>query len=185
MPAFKERFGVSHQSESAYANTNGWIVSIATAGAAFGCLSCSWLNSRLGRIKTLLIYTVIYVGGVLGQTFSNGSLAALYVARIIAGFGIGGTTVVPSIYLSEIAPEAYPRPHHRTICRTSAVGRCFWILLQLWCDQVSFRYGATVATPHGPSKSSLRSFGASAFCSLQNPLVGYYLSIAEPRLSPT
>jgi MFS family permease len=63
---------------------------------------CSWLNTRLGRKKTLLIYTVIYIGGVLGQTFSRGSLTALYVSRVVAGIGIGGTTVVPSIYLSEV-----------------------------------------------------------------------------------
>lgn len=43
------------------------------------------------------------MGGIFGQTFSNGSLAALYVSRVIAGFGIGGTTVVPSIYLSEVS----------------------------------------------------------------------------------
>jgi MFS family permease len=48
---------------------------------------------------------VIYIAGVFGQTFSNGSLTALYISRVIAGFGIGGTTVVPSIYLSEIAPK--------------------------------------------------------------------------------
>jgi hypothetical protein len=48
---------------------------------------------------------VIYIAGCLGQTFSNGSLTALYITRIISGFGIGGTTVVPSVYLSEIAPK--------------------------------------------------------------------------------
>ncbi|KAK6383670.1 hypothetical protein LTS17_002962 [Exophiala oligosperma] len=105
MPVFKKKFGLDSQSSDTYANTKGWIVSIATAGAVFGCLSCSWLNTRFGRKKALLIYTVIYMGGIFGQTFSNGSLAALYVSRVIAGFGIGGTTVVPSIYLSEIAPR--------------------------------------------------------------------------------
>jgi len=118
MPAFKERFNIASQSEHEYANTKGWIVSIATAGAVFGCLmvcplpliriwftniaQCSWMNSRFGRKKTLFLYTIIYIAGVFGQTFSNGSLTALYIARIISGFGIGGTTVVPSIYLSEV-----------------------------------------------------------------------------------
>ncbi|KIW19823.1 hypothetical protein PV08_00398 [Exophiala spinifera] len=105
MPIFMKKFGLDSQSDAEYANTKGWIVSIATAGAVFGCLICSWLNTRFGRKKTLLIYTIIYMGGIFGQTFSNGSLAALYVSRVIAGFGIGGTTVVPSVYLSEIAPR--------------------------------------------------------------------------------
>lgn len=32
------KFGVADQSDTQYANTKGWIVSIATAGAVFGCL---------------------------------------------------------------------------------------------------------------------------------------------------
>lgn len=43
------------------------------------------------------------MAGVLGQTFSAGSLTALYISRVISGFGIGGTTVVPSVYLSEVS----------------------------------------------------------------------------------
>lgn len=35
---FKETFGLSTQSDADYANTKGWIVAIATAGAVFGCL---------------------------------------------------------------------------------------------------------------------------------------------------
>lgn len=46
--------------------------------------------------------TVIYIGGCFGQAFSNGSLAALYVTRIISGVGIGATTVLPSIYITEV-----------------------------------------------------------------------------------
>lgn len=72
-------------------------------------MQCSWLNSHLGRRKTLLIYTIIYIAGILGQTFSGGSLTALYITRIISGFGIGGTTVVPSIYLSEVCPKTSTR----------------------------------------------------------------------------
>jgi hypothetical protein len=38
---FKRRFGIDHLSEDEYAGTKGWIVSIATAGAVFGCLGVS------------------------------------------------------------------------------------------------------------------------------------------------
>lgn len=78
---------------------------------------CSWLNSRLGRKKTLLAYTLIYAAGILGQTFSNGSLAGLYVARVISGFGIGGTTVVPSIYLSEVSYSSVIYQQHTNMYR--------------------------------------------------------------------
>lgn len=102
MDSFKERFGIAHQTEAEYANTKGWIVAIATAGAVFGCLACVWLTQRLGRTRTFQLFTVIYIGGCFGQAFSNGSLAALYVTRIISGIGIGATTVLPSIYITEV-----------------------------------------------------------------------------------
>lgn len=104
MQSFKNRFGVAHQTDDQYANTKGWVVSIATAGAVFGCLSCVNLIQRLGRKNTLLLFTIIYIAGILGQTFSGGNLSALYASRFISGLGIGTTTVIPYIYLAEIAP---------------------------------------------------------------------------------
>ncbi|PVI00957.1 general substrate transporter [Periconia macrospinosa] len=103
---FKKKFGVYHETEAQYANTKGWIVSIATAGAVFGCLACVNLVQILGRKRTMILFTVVYVAGILGQTFSNGNLSALYATRFITGIGIGTTTVLPSIYLTEIAPRS-------------------------------------------------------------------------------
>jgi MFS family permease len=102
MKSFKQRFGLDDETDAEYANTKGWIVAIATAGAVFGCLSCINLVQRLGRKNTLLLFTLIYIAGIFGQTFSNGNLAALYASRFISGLGIGTTTVIPSIYLAEV-----------------------------------------------------------------------------------
>lgn len=99
-------FGLDKHSEHAYANTKGWIVAIATAGAVFGCLACIWVTQRLGRKLTFQLFTVIYIAGILGQTFSKGSLGGLYASRVVAGIGIGTTTVIPSIYIAEIAPQS-------------------------------------------------------------------------------
>ncbi|KAK8082399.1 quinate permease [Apiospora saccharicola] len=106
MPSFKKRFGLDHLSEQAYANTKGWILAIATAGAVFGYLSCVYMTQRLGRKFTFQILSVVYIAGVLGQTFSGGNLAALYASRVITGMGIGATTVIPSVYIAEIAPQS-------------------------------------------------------------------------------
>lgn len=103
MDVFKERFGLENQSEDEYADTKGWIVAIATAGAVFGCLACMWLTQRLGRKLTFQLFTIVYIAGVLGQTFSNGNLTVLYVTRVITGLGIGTTTVLPSIYIAEVS----------------------------------------------------------------------------------
>ncbi|KXJ88341.1 general substrate transporter [Microdochium bolleyi] len=105
MDVFKSRFGIANQTEMEYANTKGWIVAIATAGAVFGCLACVWITQRLGRTYTFQLFTVVYIAGVLGQAFSNGNLGALYATRVVAGIGIGATTVLPSIYIAEISPQ--------------------------------------------------------------------------------
>lgn len=57
----------------------------------------------MGRRRVLQLFTIIYVAGILGQTLCDGSLGGMYGSRIVAGFGIGGTTVVPSVYLSEVS----------------------------------------------------------------------------------
>ncbi|KAE8381742.1 hypothetical protein BDV26DRAFT_301015 [Aspergillus bertholletiae] len=92
--------------EEEYSNTKGWLVSIATAGAVFGCLGCSPINDRFGRRWTLRIATMIYIAGVLGQGFFNGNLPGLYVSRFIAGLGIGPLSIVPPVYITEISPKA-------------------------------------------------------------------------------
>ncbi|KAH8901492.1 general substrate transporter [Thozetella sp. PMI_491] len=106
MSVFKKTFHLDQLSDNAYADTKGWIVSIATAGAVFGCLACIYLTQKLGRIRTFQFLTLFYIGGVLGQTFSNGNLSALYASRFISGIGIGATTVIPSMYIAEIAPQS-------------------------------------------------------------------------------
>ncbi|KAG5751241.1 hypothetical protein H9Q70_006081 [Fusarium xylarioides] len=105
MEVFKERFGIDNQTDHQYANTKGWIVAIATAGAVFGCLGCVWLTQRLGRTRTFQFFTVVYMAGIFGQTFSSGNLGALYATRVISGIGIGATTVLPSVYIAEISPQ--------------------------------------------------------------------------------
>jgi MFS family permease len=58
-----------------------------------------------GRKNTMLIY----IAGIFGQTFANGSLSAMYASRFIAGIGIGTTTVIPSIYITEVRHEGVLR----------------------------------------------------------------------------
>ncbi|RGP79807.1 hypothetical protein FLONG3_2121 [Fusarium longipes] len=104
MEVFKNHFDIADQTDKEYANTKGWIVAIATSGAVFGCLGCVWLTQRLGRARTFQFFTIIYMAGILGQTFSS-SLGALYATRVISGIGIGATTVLPPVYIAEISPQ--------------------------------------------------------------------------------
>lgn len=52
---FKARFGLDTQSEDEYANTKGWLVSIATAGAVFGCLGVRCFRYKSTDGSTILI----------------------------------------------------------------------------------------------------------------------------------
>jgi MFS family permease len=107
MNVFKKRFHVDHETDAQYANTKGWLVAIATAGAVFGCLACINLGTLLGRKKTMLLFTVVYMAGIFGQTFSGGNLSGMYASRFIAGIGIGATTVLPSIYITEVRSNSF------------------------------------------------------------------------------
>lgn len=46
--------------------------------------------------------TLVYISGVLGQGLCNGNLSGLYASRLIAGLGVGGLTVTPPMYISEV-----------------------------------------------------------------------------------
>ncbi|KAL4888039.1 general substrate transporter [Aspergillus ambiguus] len=102
---FKWKFGLGKLPETEYSNVKGWIVSITTAGAVFGCLGCSRINDRLGRRWTLRLATLVYMAGILGQGLCDGNLSGLYASRFVAGLGLGVLTVVPPIYITEIAPK--------------------------------------------------------------------------------
>jgi MFS family permease len=149
MSVFRKRFHVDDQTEAEYANTKGWLVSIATAGAVFGCLGCIYLGQKLGRKIPILLFTVIYMGGVLGQTFSGGSLSGMYASRFITGIGIGATTVLPSVYITEVShclktlfgmrklmnidrPKMHQRLTHSSIRVLPTARSRVWLLLQLW-----------------------------------------------------
>jgi len=58
----------------------------------------------------MLGFTVVYIAGVLGQTFCTGNPSALYASRFIAGICIGATTVLSSIYLTDVRinPRDFP-----------------------------------------------------------------------------
>lgn len=42
------------------------------------------------------------MAGILGQGLCNGNLSGLYASRVIAGMGIGVTTIVPPVYIAEV-----------------------------------------------------------------------------------
>jgi SP family arabinose:H+ symporter-like MFS transporter len=97
----------------------GWIVSSALLGTILGCIISGTITDRFGRKKALILaafsLTVSAIGSMLTPQFlgnpdnaiwltSNPDLAfnMLVVARVIGGIGVGITSVVAPVYISEL-----------------------------------------------------------------------------------
>ncbi len=82
---------------------HGIAMASALYGTVAGSLLGSWPADRFGRKVTLLWIGVLYIIGAVGSATAPG-VAAFIVARFIGGLGIGISTVVAPMYISEIAP---------------------------------------------------------------------------------
>lgn len=51
----------------------------------------------------MAIGTAVYMAGIFGQTFCAPSLDGPYASRFVGEMGIGVTTVLPSVYISEVS----------------------------------------------------------------------------------
>src|SRR6195256_1673486 len=86
---------------------HGIAMASALYGTVVGSLLGGWPADRFGRKATLLWIGVLYFVGAVGSGLAP-NVAAFIVARFIGGLGIGISTVVAPMYISEIAP-----PKHR------------------------------------------------------------------------
>ncbi|KAI0012992.1 general substrate transporter [Xylariaceae sp. FL0662B] len=94
------RYGSSHQTR-----TNSLSVGLQQLGAFIACFIAWPLTDKLGRKKTLMLSSFVFCVGAVIQTINTHSLAAFYVARVIAGLGLGVATVVVPMFNSEMMPK--------------------------------------------------------------------------------
>lgn len=96
-------------STSEYANVSGNIVSVLQLGCLFGALAIGPITQRYGRRPAFLITTTVFLIGSLMQVVAgtNGSrsLGPIYAGRFIGGAGVGSTSMLVPIYISECAPK--------------------------------------------------------------------------------
>jgi SP family arabinose:H+ symporter-like MFS transporter len=85
---------------------HGIAMASALYGTVVGALLGGWPADRFGRKATLLWIGVLYFIGAVGSG-SAPNVATFIVARVIGGLGIGISTVVAPMYISEIAPPKY------------------------------------------------------------------------------
>jgi MFS transporter, SP family, arabinose:H+ symporter len=85
---------------------HGIAMASALYGTVVGSLLGGWPADRFGRKATLLWIGVLYFVGAVGSGLAP-NVSTFIVARVIGGLGIGISTVVAPMYISEIAPPKY------------------------------------------------------------------------------
>jgi sugar porter (SP) family MFS transporter len=85
---------------------HGIAMASALYGTVVGSLIGGWPADRFGRKATLLWIGVLYFLGAIGSALAS-NVATFIAARVIGGLGIGISTVVAPMYISEIAPPKY------------------------------------------------------------------------------
>jgi MFS transporter, SP family, arabinose:H+ symporter len=86
---------------------HGIAMASALYGTVVGSLIGGWPADKFGRKATLLWIGILYLVGAIGSGLAP-NVTVFIAARVIGGLGIGISTVVAPMYISEIAP-----PQHR------------------------------------------------------------------------
>jgi sugar porter (SP) family MFS transporter len=89
------------------AGVHGFAMASALYGTVVGALIGGWPTDRFGRRATLRCLGIIYILSAIGSALAP-NVYIFILARLIGGLGIGISTVVAPLYISEIAP-----PKHR------------------------------------------------------------------------
>ena len=80
-----------------------WVLSIGFVGMAIGAALGGYVADRVGR-KTVFSATLVIFGLANGGMALSWSLAALLIARLIIGLGLGAELPVASTLVSEFSP---------------------------------------------------------------------------------
>lgn len=88
------------------AGLHGIAMGSALYGTVLGSLIGGWPTDRFGRRATLLWIGVLYLISAIGTGLAP-NVYIFILARMIGGIGIGISTVVAPLYISEIAPPGH------------------------------------------------------------------------------
>ena len=90
----------------AYANVKGNVSAMVQIGSVLGALVAFVLADRIGRLWATRQLCILWILGIVIFLTNGGRLGQVYAGRFIAGIGIGETTVIAPVYISEIAPKS-------------------------------------------------------------------------------
>ncbi|KAK9437019.1 Quinate permease [Metarhizium brunneum] len=108
LPSFVDEFNFASYSPSSLALLKQNIVSVYQAGAFFGSLGAYASSYFLGRRKSLVLFTLVFIVGAAMMLGANGDRGTGLIigGRVLAGFGVGGCSNMTPIYISELSPPA-------------------------------------------------------------------------------
>ncbi|KAJ5294587.1 hypothetical protein N7508_009408 [Penicillium antarcticum] len=106
MQSFKEEFLLEMGSAEEVANRESNITSMVQLGSIGGALLAFLLCDRIGRARSLQALTLLWGLGFVIVITSFGNIGQILAGRLLAGLGVGMTTVVGPTYLAEVAPKA-------------------------------------------------------------------------------
>ena len=88
------------------AGMHGFALGAALYGTVLGSLIGGWPTDRWGRRPTLVAIGALYIVSAIGCGLAW-DVWSFIIARFLGGVGIGVSTVVAPLYISEIAPPAH------------------------------------------------------------------------------
>ena len=80
------------------------IVSLALLGAFFGALIAGPLSDAFGRRPIIIVSSFLYAVGSVVMAFAE-TIPTLMLGRFIVGFGVGVSSMIVPVYLSEVSPK--------------------------------------------------------------------------------
>lgn len=82
----------------------GWVTSCILIGCAIGVSIAGILSDLFGRKKILVLSAIIFGASSLGAALA-GSYVTLVIWRMLAGIGVGLTSLITPLYIAEMAPS--------------------------------------------------------------------------------
>ncbi|KAJ5097026.1 hypothetical protein N7456_007747 [Penicillium angulare] len=111
LDSFKRDFGLplstSGFASDANAQVSSNVVSLLTAGCFFGSIFAAFINDRIGRRYSLMLFSVIFLVGAAMQVGALHEIGLIYAGRVVAGLGIGGMSSITPVFVSENCPPEY------------------------------------------------------------------------------
>ncbi|KAI9734808.1 MAG: hexose transporter hxt1 [Cirrosporium novae-zelandiae] len=108
MTDFQRRFGQYDSSDGFYSFSDvrsGLIVGLLSIGTLIGALIAAPIADRWGRKPSISLWCAVFIIGVVIQISSATTWYQVVIGRIIAGFGIGGLSVVVVMFQGETSPS--------------------------------------------------------------------------------